>query len=251
MRIKNRKKEKIAVLVEQVKEPAGLVFVMHGLGGAKEQSHIQTIVKAFKDNNYIVVSFDTTNSFGASGGDYENATITNYYQDLEDVITWSKDQSWYTEPFILAGHSLGGISTALYAENYPEQIKAIAPISTVVSGELSFKTHGKEKLADWKEKGYQIKESFSGITKKLKWQHMEDRLKYNLLDKVDKLTMPVLLIAGDKDVPTPIEHQKILFEKLLGDKELHVIKGSPHTFRDKKHLDELYDIVNRWIKNKL
>jgi hypothetical protein len=36
------------------------------------------------------VLFDTTHSFGESGGNYEDATTTQYYQDLEDVISWAK-----------------------------------------------------------------------------------------------------------------------------------------------------------------
>ena len=76
---------------------------------------------------------------------------------------------------------------------------------------------------------------------------MEDRLKYDLLPEVNKLTMPVLLIVGDKDDGTPPEHQKILFDKLPGKKELHIIKDAPHTFRDEKHLLEIKNLFLEWI----
>ena len=144
--IKNRKNQNIVLILEKAKDKKGLAFVMHGLGGFKEQPHIETFAKAFSDASYTVVRFDTTNTYGESDGDYADATTTNYYEDLEDVISWAKTQPWYQEPFCLSGHSLGGISTALYAEKYPEKLKALAPISTVVSGELSLKTFPKEKL---------------------------------------------------------------------------------------------------------
>ena len=60
---------------------------MHGLGGFKEQKHIQTFADAFLENNFTVVLFDTTHTYGESEGKYEDATTTNYYEDLEDVIT--------------------------------------------------------------------------------------------------------------------------------------------------------------------
>src|SRR3990172_5193273 len=129
--IKNRRGLKISVLVETAENQKGLAFVMHGLGGYKEQPHLETIAKLFKENGYTVVRFDTTNTIGESEGNFEDATITNYYEYLEDVIKWSGTQKWYMEPFVLVGHSLGGISTALFAENYPEKVKALAPISTV------------------------------------------------------------------------------------------------------------------------
>ncbi|MFA7050253.1 MAG: alpha/beta fold hydrolase [Patescibacteria group bacterium] len=248
--IKNRKDQNIAVIIEKVEKPKGLVFVMHGLGGFKEQLHVETFARVFRDNSYTVVRFDTTNSFGESDGDYADATVTNYYQDLEDVIDWAERQDFYQEPFVLCGHSLGGISTALYSQNYSEKIKALAPISTVVSGKISIERYSKEELEEWKKTGWQIKLSSDGKrVKKIKYNHIIDRLKYNLLDDADKLVMPVLLVAGELDESTPPKHQQLLFDKLPGQKELYIIKNAPHTFRDKDHLDEVYRIIDKWIKN--
>ncbi|MDO8620300.1 MAG: alpha/beta fold hydrolase [bacterium] len=249
--ITNRKNQKIALVVEGEEKIGPLAFVMHGLGGFKEQPHIQAMVEVFLENGFIVVRFDTTNTFGESGGDYEDATTTNYYEDLEDVISWASKEPWYKEPFFLVGHSLGGICTALYAEEYPERVAGLAPLGTVVSGELSRSVYTKEQLAEWERTGLRItpSKSIPGLMKKLKWSHMVDRLNYNLLPNVKKLVMPILLIVGEKDESTPPSHQRILFDALLGPKELHIIKGAPHTFRETKHLEELRRLVDKWIKN--
>ncbi len=254
--IKNRNDKNVVVVVEENKNSKGLVFVMHGLGGFKEQSHIQTFAQAFKDNGFTVVLFDATHACGESEGKYEDATTTNYNEDLEDVINWAKTQGWYKEPFWLVGHSLGGMSTALYAEKHPKEVKALAPISTVISAKLSVETKKSRGFFDeWKKTGWLIKDSGSrpGQVKKLKWSFIEDRIKhdYNLLPEANKLTMPVLLIVGDKDKSTPPEHQKMLFDKLSGKKELHVIKGALHTFRELKHLEEIKTIFDNWIKDNL
>jgi len=90
--IKNRKNLKISVIIEKSENQQGLAFVMHGLSGFKEQPHIETFSKSFKDNNYTVIRFDTTNTFGESEWDYADATTTNYYEDLEDVINWAENQ---------------------------------------------------------------------------------------------------------------------------------------------------------------
>jgi len=252
--IHNRKKLKIAILLDEIKNNKGLAIVMHGLGGFKEQAHLQAMTEAFLENNYTVLRFDTTNTLGESDGDYADATVTNYYEDLEDVIKFAKQQSWYKEPFILAGHSLGGICTALYAENHPKEVKALAPISTVVSGKLSIESkEQKGELEEWKRTGWRIKLSHSkpGMIKRLKWSHMKDRLKYDLLLKANQLTMPVLLIVGDSDNSTLPEHQQLLYSKLPSKKEIYIIKNAPHTFKDPKHLEEIKGIFNNWIKNNL
>ncbi len=240
------------MLLEEVPNSKGLVFVMHGLGGFKEQKHIVVFADSFRSKSFSVVRFDTTTTFGESDGNYENATITNYFEDLEDVIKWAKMQSWYKEPFYLAGHSLGGISIILYTQKFPGEVKGLAPISTVVSGRLSIEAQGKENIDKWEKTGWREEksESIPGLVKRLKWSHMVDRLKYDVLSEANKLTMPVLLIVGDKDHSTPLEHQKLLYNKLSGKKELHIIENADHNFRGdeyEENLESIKKIFSNWI----
>lgn len=251
--IKNRNNQKVCVLLDIAENQKGLVFVMHGLGGFKEQAHIQAFANAFKERDFTVVRFDTTNTLGESDGNYEDATLTNYYFDLEDVIAWGSKQPWYQEPFYLIGHSLGGFSVALYAERYPGKVKGVAPISPVVSGQLSEDAHKEfdaENYKKWQETGWLIQESSSkpGVLKKLKWSHMIDRLQYTLLPDAQLLTMPVLLITGEKDTSTPPKHVEVLLQALPGNRKLHfVIPGAPHTFKSPQDLSEIKQLIVNWI----
>ena len=225
---------------------------MHGLGGFKEQPHIETFAESFFELDYTVIRFDTTNTFGESEGNYENATVTNYLEDLEDVIEWAKSQPFYQEPFCLCGHSLGGISTTLYSEKHPEQVKALAPISTVVSGKLHHEEIPPNKLDKYEETGWKIAESKSkpGVIKKLNWHNFSpDLQKYDILTEAHKLTMPVLLIVGNLDIGPPFKHQEILYNHLSGLKEIHVIQGAAHTFRENEHLKEIKVIMLKWISS--
>lgn len=252
--IQNRQGQKIAVIVDQPERPAGLVFVMHGLGGFKEQPHIGALAETAVKNNYTTVRLDTTCSFGESDGLYEDVTPSKSFQDLEDVVAWAKAQTWYQEPFVLVGHSLGAMCVALYAEANPTEVKALAPISTVVTGALTFTTgHYQLVLPEWKKTGWLISESVSkpGVIKRLKYSFYEDAIKFDLLPEVSKLTMPVLLIVGSRDESTPLEHEQMLFDQLPGPKELHVIKDADHNFRDPKWLAELAQTFNDWLIKKI
>lgn len=250
--IQNRDNKKLRVMVKGPAQSDKLVFIMHGLGGSKDSQPIPTMTEAFLENGFIVASFDTTNSFGESEGDYADATITNYYADLEDVIHWAADQPWYSEPFVLCGHSLGGISTALFAETYPEKVRALAPIATVVSGKLSIESRAlfreKDHLEKWQRTGVLISQNPDGSSTELKWSHMEDRLKYDLLTKTQVLTMPILMVVGENDRNTPPAHQQILFDRLPGKKELHVIPGAEHSFKKPHERQELKQLIISWIK---
>lgn len=249
IKIQNRKGQHVVVVVEESKAAQGLVFVMHGLGGYKEQKQVRTIAEAFVEQAYTVVTFDTTNTFGESDGRLDDATVTNYLEDLEDVINWASTQSWYKEPFVLVGHSLGGISVTTYAERYPEKIKALSPVSSVISGQHSI-GNNPERARKWKETGYEEKKSNSRpwLTAQIPWSHMEDRLKYNVLEKTHQLTMPVLIVVGSADDITPVHQQRVFFDTIPGIKELHVIGGASHTFKDENHLRQLKDIFTHWIQ---
>ena len=248
--INNRKGQGIVVVVSEVKKAKGLAILMHGLSGNKEQPYIVTIADAFQEKGYTTLRFDTTNTFGESDGRYEDATVTSYFYDLEDVIAWSKTQSWFVYPFILVGHSLGGISVILYAEKHPEDIKALAPISSVISGKLSLESPMYRDIWDqWKKTGWreQKRSSVLGRIKRLPWSHMVNRLEYDVLKDVQLLTMPVLLVVGENDEGTPYEHQKLFYDKLTGKKEIHLIKNAPHTFTQSSHLEKLREIFLKWI----
>ena len=176
--------------------------------------------------------------------------MTTSYEDLVDVLIWAKTQSWYEEPFVLAGHSMGGMCSALYAENYPEQVKACAPIAVTISGDLYFHTFPKEVREQWKKTGWREWEStaYPGMMKRLPYTIVADRFQYDLLKKIDRLTMPILMIVGSKDVATPSEHQRMLFEKIPGKKELHIIEGATHAFPNPEHRAEIKAIFAKWIE---
>ena len=245
--IKNRKEQKIAVIIEKSQSSRGLVFITHGLGDSKDSPHIEMFAKCFRDNNFDLIRFDTANSFGESDGRFEEASITNYYEDLEDVIAWASNQSFYCEPFILCGHSLGAICSALFAEKYPKKVKALAPISCVVSGTLSKEQYTNEELEDWQKSGWLV-ETWPNGDVRLPWSYMEDEMKYDLLSDINKLTMSTILIVGEFDHCTSPRHQQILFDNLPGQKGIYLIKGAPHTFSSPEHLEEIYKILDKWLK---
>ena len=59
--------------------------------------------------------------------------------------------------------------------------------------------------------------------------------------------MPILFVTGEKDTSTPEEHQRILYKKVKGKKEFHVIQGSEHTFRSPEELAEIKKILGNWL----
>lgn len=250
--IKNRYGLKIVGEILEPENSKGLAFVLHGLGGYKEQTHIKLITDTFYSNDLTIINFDATNSVGESEGKYEDATLGKHYEDLVDVISWSKTQDFYQEPFILSGHSMGAQAILEYAENYPLEIKGVFAFAPVVSGELSFEAYQNSDpnaFENWKKTGWQERKSSSkpGLIKRLPWSHMEERLNHDLLQDSDKLNMPLAILVGSEDIPCPVKNQKILFDKLNCEKDLYIVKDAPHSFKTEEHLNELKKYLNIWL----
>jgi len=250
--INNRYGLKIAIVVERPWFPRGTALFMHGLGATKEQKHITACSRAFRAHRYITVRFDATNSFGESGGDFQNATLTSYFEDLEDVTVWVRQQAWFCEPFILAGHSLGGMCAAQYAECNPEQVAALVPLSAPVSGSLLLNAVEKrypEEVRIWRETGKVVfNENMPSYMKLLLPDNVASFLSYDLLPKAPALSMPTLFIVGENDWLTPPSSVQKLYEGVSGKKEIHVISGAPHTFREQAHIRQITDIMTVWIR---
>ncbi len=239
----------IAVLLDVVKNASELVFIMPGLKGYKEEPYMETYAQAFIEKGITAVRFDTSNGLGETDGNFEDTTVTQYYKDLEDVIAWAKTQPWYKEPFYLLGHSLGSITTMLYAAKQPHKIKGIVPTSCVVSGELTTKTprYKEGELKEWETTGWH-KEMFEGKEMRLKWKHMADRCSYDLLPLAASYKLPILLIVGELDITTPVAHQQLLFDKLNCPKKLYIIKGAGHAFKEPEHLQEVKETIMEWLE---
>lgn len=252
--ITNRKGQRLAVVVRIPEAAKGLAFVMHGLSGCKDRPQIVAFAGEFVAHSYTTVAFDVANTFGESDGLFEDATITNYYEDLEDVITWAKQQPWFVAPFVLLGHSLGGFCTAFYAEQHPDEVRGLAPLSTVVSGAETFTTgRYKDVIDEWRRTGWFVspRPSHPGMVKRLKYAFVEDAMRYDLMPGVGKLTMPVFLAVGDRDESTPPATQQRLFDAIPGKKELHVLPGSEHTFRTEEEFTALRHLLGTWLDSKI
>ena len=244
--VKNRRGEDIVVLADVSEKNKGLAFILHGMGRNKEDPCVVAVTESFKNKGYSAVRFDSTNTFGESFGKYEDCTFTGFYQDFEDVVNWAKNQKWYQEPFVAAGHIMGASCAVLFSEKYPRKIKGLAAISMIVSGKLYFEGYPAEFLENWKKTGF-YEWTEEGVSKKIKWAFVEDALKYDYLEGIENLKFPVLFLAGEEDPESSVKNQELFCSHIPNNAELIVIKNAPHIIKDRVHLDEIKNIFSNWI----
>jgi alpha/beta superfamily hydrolase len=249
--IRNRNNKKISLIVEKPKKIKGLAIFIHGLGGFKEHKLLETISRSFFSKEYATVRFDCRNSIGKSQGKYEFASVTSYYQDLEDVIAWVKKQSWYCEPFFLIGHSIGGMCVIRYAEKHPIRVKGIVGLAPVINGKDRVSNIDKKDLLVWKKTGYLIRPSLSkpGTIFRLRYDpYIPDMLKWDTVKESDAITMPIIIILGSNDVAVKKSDVEKLYKKLTCKKEMHNINNADHFFRIETNIKTANMLISKWIK---
>lgn len=247
--VKSRKGRELPVKIANGGHKKGLVFVMHGLGADMDNVHISFFMELFSDNGFTAVGFNAEHTFSGPAGSIVEATATNHYEDLEDVISWASGQDWYDEPFYLVGHSLGALCVGHFAALNSGQIKALVLASAAVSPSLMMEEMTQKEIDEWALGGVLFGPSNLNIGRPVNRVFAEDSKRYDLIKEADRLKMPVILIASEHDRIVNNEHQRKLYEILPGEKEFHVIKGAEHVFSRESEFSQIRSAVEGFIKN--
>jgi len=251
-KLKNRHNEKIAGIVENL-EGSRLVFVVHGLSGYKEQLHIENIAKLFVEKDYVAVRFDCTHSFNESEGSYENATLTGYLDDLEDVVEWAKQQSWFRAPFALAGHSMGGYAVSRYSQIHNDLVETLISFAPVVSGKKMLESRRIDHpdiMKKWQKTGTLTEESRSrpGFVKNLNWHpHNTDAMRHDLMDMVEKITAETLVIYGDSDFLNNQGSIHDFYNGLITNKKEIIVSNGDHDLSGEKQQTVLKKSIEEFV----
>ena len=227
-----------------------LAVIQHGLASNMNHPAVQTAKKAFLDNHYVVITFDSRHSMGQSGNDVQNARLTTFTQDLQTVINWAEKQSFYTEPFALAGHSLGGASVINFAAEHPEKINILIPMAPVTSGRAWQKSCLKN-MTDfchqWQKNGiYQYTDPRTHQTVVIPYAVITDCHDYNAEKLAPKITADTLLIAAENDIVADLTDLQNLAPK-LNRRNLTIIKSGDHNFETPQNLTNLYQAINAFL----
>lgn len=254
--ITNRRGQTMYVRVEEAQESRGLVFVQHGFSGGMDQTHLRAVAEGFRRAGYTVVAIDCTHSFNESDGVIAGHSVQTHRHDLDDAVAWARTQGWFKEPYALAGHSLGSFTCLLHAADNPRSVALVVPTATALSGALldeAFKNGSPEKYDSFKTRGFHnVYDDWTGKNQRAQrsWGWLQDMRRYDIMTKLDRLTMPLCLVVGSEDMPTPPSQQAMLLKGWKGaPKTMHVVDGAGHTFETPAELATLSGHIEGWLKS--
>lgn len=212
-----------------------LVFI-HGAGNTGLVWHYQT--KYFPDSEAINLPGHPDGKLCTS--------INEYAEWLHEYIR----RKGLSRP-VIAGHSMGGAIAQTYALNYPQDIEALILIDTgarlrVRPDFLKLLEDSIEAPVEWLknvvEPPYErvdpevrqiIINGVINVGVAVQLNDFRCCDKFDIMDKVNQITVPVLVICGAEDDMTPVKYSQYLADKITGAKLVIIDGGSHHCFLEK------------------
>ncbi len=251
--VKNIQGENIYVEVDGLKNAKHhkLAIIEHGLASNIHHAAVQSAKKAFLNNDYVVITFDARYSLGKGNNEVEKVRLSTFVEDMETVANWAKTQAFYSEPFAVSGHSLGGASVIEFAYKYPKQVNLLLPITPLISGRLWEKSC-MENMTDfcrhWKQNGvYKYTDEQNHKTAIIPYYVVISCNDYDAYTLVKNIEAQTLLIAAENDIVINPNDVQQLSKKIMTAKTV-TIKSSDHNFSNKKNQNDLYQAINSFLQ---
>jgi pimeloyl-ACP methyl ester carboxylesterase len=236
-----------------------LIIWIHGSGGVDRNGNQPQYIKQFREainkKGIAFFSYDkrTANLKNVAFLKEDGVLINDFVSDAKEVINHFKDDDRFTE-IILAGHSQGAAIAMMALENVDKYISIAGAGETIdktlvrqiTAQSVEFGALTATYLKELKETG-EIKEVNPNLMSLFAPQNqpfLSSWIALNPVEEIKKVTIPTLLINGDKDLQVQVLDAENL-KKGKPNAKLVIIKNMNHILKNiEKEEDNLKSYTN-------
>lgn len=212
------------------------ILILHGWGYPVSSSQWAQVKKKLEKEGYTV-SVPDLPGFGATPPPRKPWTIDNY-------VEWVKNfcEEYNLSQIFLLGHSFGGAVAVKFSIKHPEQVKKLILIDSSGIRRKRLKKEIQKKVAHFLNKFSFL--PFYSFVRKIAYRTLFRHSDYLLVEGIIKKTylkvigedisdifsnisVPTLLIWGEKDNITPLRHAYFMKEKIPR-AELEILPDTKH-----------------------
>ncbi len=229
-----------------------LLFV-HGAGGSSATWFLQ--LRGLHESLHVVAL--DLNGHGKSPDRYEPDVIKSYLDDIDSIV------KQFDKP-ILAGHSMGGALTQLYAIKNPGLLSGVILVGTgsklrvapmifdllhndfesyiQAVGEFMFHSSASEKMKAASQA--EVRKCLPEIISR----DFTVCNEFNIMDTIHELQIPTLILVGSNDQMTPIKYSQYLLDE-ISDSHMVVIDEAGHSVMLEQS-EEFNQEILQWLQRK-
>jgi pimeloyl-ACP methyl ester carboxylesterase len=222
-----------------------IIFV-HGSGGFGDLWRYQT--DCFRDSHAV-------NLPGHPHGEI--------LKSVEECVDWLKKyiKGRGCKDVVLAGHSFGGAIALMYALRYPRDLKGIIIIGSGARLRVhpTFLAPCEEAVKGNGQKWHELVEEMYRLTPEDYRKEVVEKQKavgpavmlndflccdkFDIMDRVDEIKLPALIICGELDVMTPVKYANYLGARIANSRVMIVPQASHFVLAEKP------EVVNEAIED--
>jgi len=242
----------MSVNFEEMGDPSrNTIIFVHGAGGSAASWFMQ--LRGLSDDFHVVAL--ELNGHGKSKDRAEKDIRQSYLDDIDEIV------KQFDRP-VLGGHSMGGALTQLYSLTHPENTRGIILVGTGAKlrvtpvvfnllendfdgyieavGNFMFHENTSEDMVETSK--HEVRKCPVQVIKR----DFELCDKFDIMDTVEKIKTPTLIVVGDSDVMTPIKYSTYLKDK-IEDSTMHVIEDAGHLVMFEK-FGVFNELVANWVR---
>ena len=242
--------KKIACLVSDTEQRPALVF-LHGASSTNEVWHAQWLY--FKDRTKVIIP-DLPGHGDSSGNSCDS--VDTYAGIVIELI-----KKLHLDRFILIGHSMGGATAQKIALTHPDLLAGLvlaatgarlkvlpqlfSTIETNYDQYIELATSFSMAETADEQKKHLFREVLYRSSPKTAYDDFTACNKFDVMNAIEDIKLKTLIIAGNKDVTTPLKYSQYLNQKIT-DSRLEIIDGAGHMVMMEKP-DEVNKAIDSFI----
>jgi len=241
----DRHNHNIAAVLSTPNGPTtGLAVLCHGFLSGKNSTTNKTLTRLLNERGIATVRFDFFGQ-GDSDGPFEALTTTLAVHQTETALGLISARGY--DRIGLVGSSFGGLVAILTAAQRRDIACLALKCPVVDFAEELRLTFGSEELARWQETNT-IPNIMGGPDRvRLRYDFYEDCLKQIAYAPAERITVPALIVQGEKDECVPLHQSKRLYDALRGPKRLDLLPNADHQFTRGEDFHRMTTSIADWL----
>jgi pimeloyl-ACP methyl ester carboxylesterase len=219
-------------------------LLCHGFLSNKNSTTNKTLTRALTEQGIATFRFDFFGQ-GESDGPFENITVTIALDQALAALDWMAAKGY--KRIGLVGSSFGGLVAILAAAKKPDLACLALKCPVADFAEVLRLEFGEAGMEHWKT-NHEIPDVTGGPAPvRLRYALYENCLGYNVYEEAAMITMPTLIVQGEKDELVPLHQSSRLMGALKGKRQLEIISGAGHGFTKGEDFKKMAALLTDWM----